>query len=180
MSRGGAPIGRFILLAIIAIAVVLIAIAGYSAVFGGGESCNETYCESSSGIPIPAGFTSFSEVYERNLSADPLPEGFDLQITIPLTAATADNRNLSFHGYDATTGLWQPLASAVLDETGAQATGLFADPPRYLAVLRRLSEGGHVVAYLEPGATLHPRAAAHVTIVHTFDFTPLAGRHARG
>ena len=174
MSRGSAPIGRFILLAIIAIAVVLIAIAGYSAVFGGGESCNETYCESSSGIPIPAGFTSFSEVYERNLSADPLPEGFDLQITIPLTAATADNRNLSFHGYDATTGLWQPLASAVLDETGAQATGLFADPPRYLAVLRRLSEGGHVVAYLEPGATLHPRAAAHVTIVHTFDFTPLA------
>ena len=174
LSGGRAPIGRFVVLAVIAIAIVLIAFVGYSALLGGGSSCEETYCESSPDLVIPAGFAPLSSIYERNVSADALPEGFDLQITIPLSEVTTDSRNLSFHGFDAATGLWQPIAAAVLDETGAQATGLFADPPRYLAVLRRLSDGGHVVAYLEQGATLHPRAVTHVTIVHTFDFTPVA------
>ena len=42
----------------------------------------------------------------------------------------------------------------------------------YIAVLRRLSAAGHVVAYLEHNDVLHPDAVNQITMLHTNDFRP--------
>ncbi len=172
-SGGGrAPFIRPVLLAVIAAAVLAIAaVVACTFLAGGPGECDEAYCETlSSDLVVPTGFEALSKIFERNPNADPFPDGFDL--TIPLEVPLAAGLSLSFYGYDSERGLWAPVASAALDSTGEYATGQFADPPRYLAIFRRLGEEHLVVAYLEPGAALHPSAASLATIIHTLDFTP--------
>ncbi len=173
-SGGGGPSRvRFVLLAVIAIAVLAIGLLAWFLLGRGSGDCTEAYCETTTAeIVTPQDFEAHSKLFERNPEADPLPAGFDLQITIPLEVPTTDSRGLSFYGYNTESQIWEPVASANLDETGTRATGLFADPPQYLAVFRRLNEGRQVVAYLEPGDQLHATAKDLATVVHTLDFTP--------
>ncbi len=164
---------RYIVLAVIAITVLAIGILAWFFFGRGSPDCTEAYCESIlATIDIPADFEQHSRLFERNPDAEPLPDGSDLQVTVPLEAPTTDSRGLSIYGYSTESQLWEPVASVTLDETGEHATGLFSDPPQYLAVFRRLNEGRQVVAYLRPGEVLHPTAALLATVVHTFDFTP--------
>lgn len=178
--RGPSP-ARVIALAVIAAAVLAVGLLAWFFFGRGPGECTDDYCLSTdAGIAIPPDFELHSKVFERNANADPLPDGYDLQITIPLELPAEDNRSLSFYGYDPETQAWAPVASAALDETGVRATGLLAEPPPYLAVLRRINEGRQVIAYLAPGETLHPTAALLATLVHTLDFTPAADGSLEG
>lgn len=164
---------RFIVLALIGIAVLTIGILAWFFFGRGSSECSSDYCETSlATIEIPADFEQHSKLFERNPNADPVPDGFDLEVAIPLEVPTTDDRGLSIYGLSTESQIWEPIASIVLDETGELATGRFADPPEYLAVFRRLNEGRQVVAYLNRNDTLHPTAALLATVVHTFDFTP--------
>ena len=170
--RGPSPV-RFVVLALIAVAVLVIGLVTWFFLGRGPGDCTDAYCETTeSAFDVPPDFELYSKLFERNPDADPLPDGFDLQITIPLEIPTTDGRGLSFYGYDTENQIWEPVASAALDEAGERATGIFADPPRYLAVFRRLNEGRQVVVYLSPGDSLHATAALLATVVHTLDFTP--------
>ena len=172
---------RFVALAVIAIAVIVVGVLIWFFFGRSPGECTDSYCEvTGTDIEIPPDFELYSRLFERNPNADPLPDGFDLQITIPLAIPTMDDRGLSFYGYNPDIELWEPVAGAALDEAGERATGIFADPPRFLAVFRRLNEGRQVVAYLAPGETLHPTAALLATVVHTLDFTPAPDGSLRG
>ncbi|MBH77044.1 MAG: hypothetical protein CL897_02275 [Dehalococcoidia bacterium] len=160
-------------LAAIAITVITIGVLIWFFLGRGSGSCKEAYCEASrSTLEIPAYFDQHSKLFQRNPDAEPIPDGFNLEIRIPLEVATTDDRGLSFYGYNSENNIWEPVANVLLDELGERATGLFTDPPQYLAVFRRLNEGRQVVAYLEQGKTIHPTAALLATVVHTLDFTP--------
>ncbi len=164
---------RLALLGVIALAVVVGIVLSWFLLNRGSGGCSDAYCVSASAeIPIPSDFEAYSRVFERNPTAPAVEEGSSLQITMPLELPTTDAVGLSFYGYDSDRQTWDLAASLTLDETGQRATGLFANPPQYLAVLRRLNDGYQVVAYLAPGDTLHPAAATLATIVHTLDFTP--------
>ena len=170
-----------LVLAVIAIGVLVIGGLAWFFLGRGPAECTEAYCENTtSEIDIPPDFEPHSKLFERNPNAAPLPGGFDLKITIPLEVPTTDDRGLSFYGYNSESQIWEPAASVTLDETGERATGIFADPPPYLAVFRRLNEGRQVVAYLAPGEALHSTAALLATIVHTLDFTPAADGSLEG
>ncbi|MYI85823.1 MAG: hypothetical protein F4081_03305, partial [Dehalococcoidia bacterium] len=172
-GRGRPSPMRFIVLALIGIAVLTIGILAWFFFGRGSSECSSDYCETSlATIEIPADFEQHSKLFERNPNADPVPDGFDLEVAIPLEVPTTDDRGLSIYGYSTESQIWEPIASIVLNETGELATGRFADPPEYLAVFRRLNEGRQVVAYLNRNDTLHPTAALLATVVHTFDFTP--------
>ncbi|MXW24854.1 MAG: hypothetical protein F4Z77_00915 [Dehalococcoidia bacterium] len=172
-GRGRPSPMRFIVLALIGIAVLTIGILAWFFLGRGSSECSSDYCETSlATIEIPADFEQHSKLFERNPNADPVPDGFDLEVAIPLEVPTTDDRGLSIYGYSTESQIWEPIASIVLNETGELATGRFADPPEYLAVFRRLNEGRQVVAYLNRNDTLHPTAALLATVVHTFDFTP--------
>ncbi|MXY87443.1 MAG: hypothetical protein F4Y92_01085, partial [Dehalococcoidia bacterium] len=172
-GRGRPSPMRFIVLALIGIAVLTIGILAWFFFGRGSSECSSDYCETSlATIEIPADFEQHSKLFERNPNADPVPDGFDLEVAIPLEVPTTDDRGLSIYGYSTESQIWEPIASIVLNETGELATGRFADPPEYLAVFRRLNEGRQVVAYLNRNETLHPTAALLATVVHTFDFTP--------
>ena len=180
-GSGGPSLLRVLVLAAIGLAVLAVGLLAWFFLGRGSDGCSSEYCETAlAAIDIPPDFERHSRIFERNPEAAPLPDGFDLQVQIPLEAPVADGRGLSFYSYDAETRLWAPVASVALDETGALATGVFTDPPRYLAVFRRQNDGRHVVAYLKPGATLHPTAALLATVVHTLDFTPAADGSLEG
>ena len=164
---------RAIALVAIAVAVLVVGLLAWFFFGRGSGGCTEAYCEVADlQFEIPPDFVLHSRLLERNPDEEPLPDGWDLQINIPLEVPTTDERGLSFYGYDTDERRWEPVASVLLEEEGTRATGVFADPPRYLAVFRRLNEGREVVAYLQRGETLHPTALLLATVVHTLDFTP--------
>lgn len=136
----------------------------------GGDSCSTEYCQSARAIVAPDGYDLVSRVFELNADTGPIPPGTDINIRIPLARPTQDGANLGFYRYVEDQKAWEPIAAAVLDPQGRQVSGVLKDAPPILAVLRRLSEVGRVVAYLDSNARLHPDAAARVTIVHTLDF----------
>ena len=122
-------------------------------------------------IAAPDGYTFATKIYKYNGTTQ-LPAGSDLSVHLPVAKATTDNRNLSFYQYVTTSKAWEPLTPATLDGQILSAT-LHASPP-LIAVLRKSSPGGAVVAYLAPGATLNHDAVGKITILHTLDFSPAA------
>lgn len=163
--------GRSFLLFIIAAAVIL---GGYALVSRacGGEDCTKPYCATSRKVPAPEGFELASKLFAYNTSKGLLPPGNDIQVQLPLTKAAAEARNLSFYRYAEATRTWEPLAAAVPDQHGKTATAVLNTAPPFIAIMRRLSSAGHVVAYLERNATLHHSAVGRITMVHTLDFRP--------
>ncbi|HET7738690.1 MAG TPA: glycosyl hydrolase family 18 protein [Tepidiformaceae bacterium] len=148
----------------------------YRMFFTGG--CSDLYCEADDEIAAPGGFEFATALYER--TGEPPAEGSAVYLEVPLASEEGDNRSLAFFGYDSSTASWQALtaASEVADTT--DVSGTLATTPQYIAVLRRLSKAGQVVAYLDAGATLHGDAAGRITILHTRDFTPLGDGNLAG
>ena len=174
-AGGRPPAVRIGLLAFVAVAAAAVIAIVALLLSGGSDGCAEAYCEATAGeVAVPDGFESLSRVFERNANADPLPDGFELRITIPLDAPAPGVRGLRFFRHTGAGGAWEPASSAQLDDAGERASGVFADPPRYLAVMRRVGGGRQLAVTLERGATLHPVAARLATIAHTLDFTPAA------
>jgi spore germination protein YaaH len=147
----------FVLLATLAVAAFVIFTVC------SGDDCSREYCPSNADIATPDGF------YEWQ-GGDDATSITDLQVSVPLNDGTSDGRNLSFFRYDEATQAWEPFAAAILDQSGNSVSGRLNSAPPVIAVMRRLSAAGHVVAYLPAGAVLHPQAAAIATIVHTRDF----------
>lgn len=161
---------RFVALALIALgAFALIAFVFSKACSSKG--CPDLYCATGESIAAPDGYTFASKIYKYNGSTQ-LTAGNDLAVRLPLSKATTDNRNLSFYQYVAASRAWEPLTPANLD--GQVLTGTLHSSPALIAVLRRNSPGGAVVAYLAQGATLNPAAVGKITILHTLDFSPAA------
>ena len=157
-------------LALIALGALALIFFVFTKVFSS-KSCPDLYCATSQTIAAPDGYTFASKIYKYNGTTQ-LPTGNDLAVRLPLSKATTDNRNLSFYQYVSTTKAWEPLTPATLDGQVLSAT-LHASPA-LIAVLRRSSPGGAVVAYLAPGATLNHDAVGKITILHTLDFSPAA------
>ena len=138
----------------------------------GGSSCNDPYCPTSISADPPTGFTLASDVYEFSGAPIDIPPGAGVDITVELRSDADVSSGLSFFQYRQESQGWEPLGAAMVGAEGRFATGRFSDTPAIIAVMRRLSPAGNVIAYLDPGETLHPDAAALVTIVHTRDLRP--------
>lgn len=166
---GGLRLGRVLVLAVALIAIVVLAVVVYGAACGGG--CDDQYCESAQTVDAPGGFEYASELYE--LTGEAPVDGSTLRVTVPLLGSEGDNRSLAFFGYDTANGSWRALGAAALVEGSTDTVGgTLESAPQFLAVMRRLSRAGHVVAYLDAGTALHGDAAGRVTMIHTRDFTP--------
>jgi hypothetical protein len=170
-NRGGPGLGQMAALAAIAVAVVGIAFFIFTRACGG-QDCKTEYCPSGRSIQAPDGYELVSKIFEYDKKRGPVPPGTDVGVLFPLMKVTNDGRNLSFYRYVEETKAWEVVAPAVLDPQGKQVTGSLKDAPTIMAVMRRLSAAGNVVAYLEHNANLHREAVGRVTIIHTFDFKP--------
>jgi spore germination protein YaaH len=159
---------RPVLLGIVLLAAVAVAAFAIFS-FCTGEDCTREYCPSDASIATPDGYERLSDIYEW--SGGDAATVTDLQIEVPLDEGTSDGRNINFFRYDETTSAWEPFAAAILADSGDAVSGRLTSAPPVIAVMRRLSAAGHVVAYLPKGAILHPDAAAIATIVHARDFT---------
>lgn len=176
--RGG--YGRLVLMAAILAGVILLAWFVLAKACGGGTSCTQLYCPSSQDIAVPDGYERVTSIYEYNTAKGQVPQGTNASVALPLTRTTGDARNLSFYRYVPETKSWEPLMPGVLDAQGKQVSATLTTTPSVLTVLRRLSPGGEVVAYLAHDAALHPEAAGHITILHTRDYKPIADGSING
>ncbi|HMO53791.1 MAG TPA: glycosyl hydrolase family 18 protein [Tepidiformaceae bacterium] len=165
--------GQIGALVIIVIAVAALGFFVFSRACGTAE-CTEVYCPSSRNIEAPEGFEFVSKIFEYTRESGAAQPGFNLAVQVALTEPVTDSGSLSFYRFVEESSNWEPITPAVLDPQGEVVTATFTDAPAIMAVLRRTTPGGSVVAYLPPNGTLHPDAVPHVTLVHTLDFTPQA------
>jgi hypothetical protein len=154
----------------IVLGLLILGLLAFRWLFGG--SCSDPYCPVSFDGELPGGYALASDVYEFTGEPIEIPDGAGVDITVELNDSATESNTLNFFQYRAESATWEPLGAAVLAEDGNHATGRFADTPAVIAVLRRLSAAGNVVAYLAAGETLHPEAASLATIVHTLDYRP--------
>jgi hypothetical protein len=161
---------RLAALAGIVLGVLVVGFIAFRWLFGG--SCDDRYCPLSFDGELPAGYALASDVYEFTGEPIEIPDGAGVDITVELRDTASESNSLNFFQYRAESATWEPLGAAVLAADGSHVTGRFADTPPVIAVLRRLSAAGNVVAYLQAGDALHPEAAELVTIVHTLDYRP--------
>jgi spore germination protein YaaH len=159
---------QLVILGLIVLAVVVLGFFLVSKACGS-TPCTARYCASSDDVAAPEGSEFVTKLYSYNTKIKPEP-GKDLVVHLPLTKATTDARNLSFSRYVPETKAWETITAATLDGSSVSAT--LHDAPQLIAVLRRQTPGGSVVAYLPHNGTLHPDAAGHITMIHTIDFTP--------
>lgn len=163
-------------LILILIGVIAVGYALFSKACGS-ASCTDIYCPTDQSIAAPDGYEFVTKIYQHNEKKQ-IAQGNDALIGLPLAKATTDGRNLSFYRYVAETKAWEPVSAGVLD--GSKVNATLHDTPALLAVLRRNSPGGSVVAYLPhigtqaPVVELQPEAVGKITILHTRDFTPNA------
>lgn len=165
---------------IIVLGVVALGYFAFTRIWGGNGCGDDYYCVSGNDIPPPDGYERVSDIYEYNAKKAAVAPGTDVGIQVALKKPTVDARNLSFYRYLPQTKTWEPIAPAVLDPQGRQVSATLHDTPQVMAVLRRLSAAGHVVAYLAHNATLHKEAVGRITILHTLDFTPAADGTIQG
>ena len=161
---------RLAALAGIVVGLLFVGFLGFRWIFGG--ACGDRYCPISFDGDLPGGYALASDVFEFRGEPIEIPEGAGVDITVELRDEAAESNTLNFFQYRAESAIWEPLGSAVLAADGNHATGRFTDTPPVIAVMRRLSAAGNVVAYLAPGQSLHPEAASLATIVHTLDYRP--------
>ena len=170
-QRGSRGPGRWIVVG--GAALVIIILAYFVLRSCGGSSCADPYCPSGEDPPVPEGYTRITKVYEFNRkTTGPLPSGFEVQAQLPVEGTTSDGRNLGFFSFVPATRNWEPLTPAILDQSGTHVSATLNTAPRYIAVLRRLSAAGHVIAYVPHNGQLHPDAVKTITILHTRDFRP--------
>ena len=177
--KRGRGMGRKILLAVIAVAVVLLAWFVYGRACSSTD-CVEEYCPSSRNIDAPEGYEFVSEIFEYNAENAADSSNSDLVITVEVTEPVEDGEALSFYRYIDETKNWEPIAPAILDSQGTVVSATFTDTPAVMSVMRRNSPGGSVVAYLPHNTGLNPDAKGRVSIVHTLDFKPDAAGAVTG
>lgn len=175
-GNGRSGSGRPIMLGIILVTLAVLVWFLFGKVCGGEDCGNDPYCATSRDIAVPDGYELVTDIYEINPDSpdikNPATGSATVQIQFPIDGSTDDSRNLSFYRYVEETQAWEPLAEATLDPQGKLVSGVFRETPSVVAVLRRLSPAGHVIAYLEHNAQIHQDALDRVTIVHTNDFKP--------
>jgi len=171
--RRANPLGRIAVLGGIVLVLALVAwfVVGRAC---GGSECIDYYCPSDRKIEAPEGYEFVSRIFEYNQEKGEVSADTDLAVAVELTQAASEGQSLSFYRYVDETKNWEPVTPAVLDAGGKVVSGTFTSKPAVMAVMRRNSPGGAVVAYLEHNAPLHPDAAPHVSIVHPIDYKPLA------
>lgn len=162
--------GRLAALALIAVGVIVLGYLAFTRLFGG-SSCTTLYCASGQSIPAPAGYQLVTKLYQYT-GKTPLAAGSDLSVQLPLASPATDSASLSFYQYVQATKAWAPLTPATI--TGQVATATLHASPPLIAVLRRTTPGGAVVAYLPHNGVLNREAVGKITILHTLDFTPNA------
>jgi spore germination protein YaaH len=154
--------------------IILLATVAVAAFIGfrlcSGSDCEGDYCATGASIATPEGYERLSDIYEWR-GDDTATAAADIQISVPLNEQTSDGRNLSFFRYDEATRSWEPFAAAILDPAGRSVSGRLNTAPPVIAVMRRLSAAGHVVAYVPHNRPLNRDAAQIATIVHPRDFT---------
>lgn len=179
---GGSPQRPYARIAVLAL-IVLAALALSYFLFTkacGGAGCDKFYCESDSQFAPPEGYELVTKVYQYNKNKGNVASGNNLDVRLPVSKATTDSRNLSFYQYIPETKAWEPVSPALLDPQGKEVSATLSSAPQYMAVLRRNSPGGMVIAYLPHNAALHHDAAGKVTMIHTLDFTPAADGSVAG
>lgn len=137
-------------------------------------SCDKYYCESDTSASAPAGSELVTRLYEINKNKAAIAPGTPVDIRLPISKTTTDARGLSFYQYVAETKTWEPLAAARLDPQGKEVSATLTVAPRLIAVLRRTTAAGMVIAYVPHGLPLHHDAVGKITMLHTLDFTPAA------
>jgi hypothetical protein len=164
---------RYAVLGAIVLAVLVVAwfLIGRSC---GGKTCMDYYCPSDRSIEAPEGYEFVSRIFSYNDDKGTVAAGTNLAIAVELTKGVSQGQALSFYRYVDETKNWEPISPAILDAQGKVVSATFASTPPTMAVMRRNSPGGSVVAYLPHNAPLHEDAAGHVSIVHPIDFKPLA------
>jgi hypothetical protein len=165
-------------MALIVVAALSLGVYAVRSVLGGG--CNDDYCPSSLRVEAPQGFEFVSRIYEYQREPQPIPAGSDVGIEVALSDKTTDGRNLAFYQLNQEVGAWQPLGPASLNQDGDGVTGRLPSTPPVLAVMRRFSAAGHVIAFLDAGDRLHPDAGSLATIVATRDLRPAADGAVEG
>ncbi|MBI2765006.1 MAG: hypothetical protein HYX53_03745 [Chloroflexi bacterium] len=165
------PVGRIVLLAAIGVATLALAYFVFTTAFGS-ESCSNIYCPSDQTIATPEGYERVTKVFDYNKAKGEVPAGNNVVVGLPLQKPTTDGRNLSFYKYNEVTKAWESITPALLDAQGKQASATLTTAPPVIAVMRRLSPAGYVVAYLPRGQSLSPEANGRITILHTRDFAP--------
>ncbi len=173
---GSSNLGRPLMLGVILVMIAVLTWFLFGRVFGSEDCGDDPYCSTSRKIAVPDGYQLVTKVYAINPDSPDIKnsatESATVQIQFPVSGETTDSRNLSFYRYVEETKAWEPLAAATLDPQGKLVSGVFRETPSVVAVLRRLSAAGNVVAYLEHNATLHRDAIDRITILHTNDFKP--------
>jgi hypothetical protein len=122
------------------------------------------YCPSDRKIEAPEGYEFVSRIFAYNESKGEVAAGNDLAIAVELTEPVPEGSSLTFYRYVDETKNWEPIAPAVTDPQGKVVSATFSGTPGIMAVMRRNSPGGQVVAYLPHNAPLHREAVGHVSI----------------
>jgi Glycosyl hydrolases family 18 len=165
--------GRLAIMALIVIGVLGLGYLLFTKLFSG-ASCDKYYCESGQDLAAPAGYELVTRVFEFNTNKAAIAPGTPVGISLPVAKTTADSRNLSFYQYLSETKTWEPVTAARLDPQGKEVSATLTSAPKVMAVLRRISPSGMVIAYLPHNGTLHHDAVGKITMLHTLDFTPAA------
>jgi hypothetical protein len=171
--------GRLVTMALIVLGLVALGYFLFTRACGGAD-CTNYYCPSDRTIAVPEGYELMTRIFAYNDRKGTVQPGTNLAVQVQLTKATTDQRALSFYRYVEETKNWEPIAPALLEPQGKVVSATFTETPKVMAVLRRNSPGGSVVAYLKHGDNLHKDAVGRVTLVHTIDFTPSADGSVAG
>lgn len=177
--RNSRSYGRFAVLGGIAI-VFLLGVWFFAGQLCGGSECTDYYCPSGRDIDPPEGFELVSRIFAYNEAKGTVDGQTDLAVAVELTRPVDAGSSLSFYRYVEESRNWEPITPAVLDQQGKVVSGTFSGTPALMAVMRRNSPGGTVVAYLPHNAPLHPEAAGRVSIVHPVDYKPAADGSVTG
>lgn len=171
--------GRLLVMGLIVLGIIALGYFLFTKACGGTD-CTDYYCPSGRTVAAPDGYELMTKIFDYNDQKGAVQAGTNLAIRAELAKPTTDQRALSFYRYVEETKNWEPVTPALLDPQGKFVTATFTEAPAVMAVLRRNSPGGSVVAYLKHGENLHKDALGRVTLVHTIDFTPSADGSVAG
>lgn len=177
--RNSRSYGRFAVLGGIAVVFLLFVWFIVTRV-GAGSDCIDYYCPADRSIEPPEGFELVSRIFAYNEDKGAVDGQTNLAIAVELTKTADSGSSLSFYRYVDETQNWEPITPAVLEPQGKVVSGTFSSAPSIMAVMRRNSPGGTVVAYVPHNAPLHRDAAGHISFVHPVDFKPAADGSVTG
>jgi len=149
---------------------------------GGGDGGNGGASNGAGGLvstnapKVPDGYVALSDLVEDlRRPADTNPP---YQLTVSLSQAVSDGRNLGLYTYK--NNKWERVGSAALGANGRDAIGEVAEMPENVAVLRLTSSAVQVSGYLAADAAADPDALNAISTLHPVDFAPTANGSLSG